>query len=115
MTRIKRGVLKRKRRKKIIKKAKGFVSHRKTNFRAAMEALLHAGDHAIEGRKQRKREFRRLWNVRIGAAVAESNLSYSRFIALLKKNKIALNRKMLAELAARKPEMFRQVVAEATK
>jgi len=113
MTRVKRGVAKRARRKKIIKQAKGFQSHRKTNFRAAMEAVLHAGNHSFRGRKQRKRDFRRLWNVRIGAAAKETGTSYSRLIGRLSANKIELNRKMLAELAATKPEVFKKVIEEA--
>ena len=115
MTRIKRGVAKRARRKKIIKRAKGYISHRKTNFRAAIEALLHAGPHAIRGRKQKKRDFRRLWNVRIGAGAKAEGISYSKFIGALKKNKIQLNRKMLAELAATKPEIFKKIAEEAGK
>lgn len=113
MTRIKRGVFKRARRKKIIKRAKGYISHRKTNYRAAMEAVMHAGMHAIRGRKERKRDFRQLWNIRINAGARENGLSYSKFLAGLKKNKIELNRKMLAELAAVHPEVFKKVVEEA--
>jgi len=114
MTRIKRGVQKRARRKKIIKRAKGFISHRKTNYRAAMEAVMHAGMHAIRGRKERKRDFRKLWNIRINAAAREEGISYSQLIGKLAKEKIALNRKMLSELAIQKPEVFRQI-AEAAK
>lgn len=112
MTRIKRGVQKRARRKKIIKRAKGYISHRKTNFRAAQEAMLHAGKHAYVGRKERKREFRKLWNIRVNAAARENGLPYSRFINALKQQNIALNRKMLAELAVREPEVFRKIVEE---
>lgn len=112
MTRIKRGVQKRARRKKIIKLAKGYISHRKTNYRAALEAVMHAGMHAIRGRKERKRDFRRLWNIRISAGAMELGLSYSRLMAALKKNQVALNRKMLSELAATKPEVFRKIVEE---
>lgn len=110
MTRIKRGVAKRARRKKIIKRAKGFISHRKTNYRAAMEAMMHAGMHAIRGRKQKKRDFRNLWNIRINAGARELGISYSKLMGALKKNQIVLNRKMLAELAATKPEIFKKIV-----
>ena len=110
MTRIKRGVQKRARRKKIIKLAKGYISHRKTNFRAAMEAVLHAGKHAYRGRKLRKRDFRRLWQVRVNAGARENGLSYSRLMGALRKSNITLNRKMLSELAAREPEAFKKVV-----
>ena len=110
MTRIKRSVAKRARRKKIIKRAKGYISHRKTNYRAAMEAMMHAGMHAIRGRKERKRDFRTLWNIRVNAGARELGVSYSKLMGSLKKNKIELNRKMLAELAVREPEVFRKVV-----
>lgn len=110
MTRIKRGVQKRARRKKIIRRAKGYISHRKTNFRAAMEAVMHAGKHAYEGRRLKKRDFRRLWQVRVGAGARENGLSYSRLINALKKQNIALNRKMLSELAAREPAVFKKLV-----
>ena len=110
MTRIKRGVQKRARRKKIIKRAKGYISHRKTNFRAAMEAVMHAGKHAIRGRKEKKRNFRRLWNIRINAGARELGLSYSKLLGELKKQNVAINRKMLAELAATQPDIFKQIV-----
>ncbi|TSA45542.1 50S ribosomal protein L20 [bacterium] len=110
MTRIKRGVYKRARRKKIIKRAKGFISHRKTNFRAAMEAVMHAGKHAIRGRKERKRDFRQLWSIRINAGARELDTTYSKLMGALKKKNIGLNRKMLAELAATKPEVFKKIV-----
>lgn len=113
MTRVKRGVTKRARRKKVIGRAKGFLSHRKTNFRAANEALMHAGMHAIRGRHQKKRDFRRLWNTRVGAGAKELGTSYSRLMGALKKNQIALNRKMLSEIAATKPEVFKKIVEAA--
>lgn len=113
MTRIKRGVAKRARRKKIIKQAKGYISHRKTNYRAAMEAILHAGMHQIRGRKQKKRDMRALWNIRIAAAAKQNGLSYSRLLGSLKKQGIGLNRKMLSELAIREPEVFKRIIAEA--
>jgi large subunit ribosomal protein L20 len=110
MTRIKRGVAKRARRKKIIQRAKGFRSHRKTNYRAALEGLMHAGMHAISGRKDRKNDFRRLWNVRISAAAQELGTSYSQLMGKLAKSKVGLNRKMLSELALTKPEVFKKIV-----
>ena len=109
MTRVKRGVIKRARRKKVIKRAKGFVSHRKTNFRAANEALMHAGKHAYIGRRLRKRDFRRLWNTRISAGAVQLETSYSKLMGQLRKANVTLNRKMLSELAARHPEIFKQV------
>ena len=112
MTRIKRGVFKRARKKKIIKRAKGFQSHRKTNYRAALEGVMHAGLHATRGRHERKSDFRQLWQVRINAAAREHGLSYSRLMAALRKNKIELNRKVLSELAIREPEVFAKIVKE---
>ena len=111
MTRVKRSVQKRARRKKIIKRAKGFISHRKTNFRAANEAVWHAGKHAYRGRKQKKRNFRKLWQIRIGAAAQGMDISYSKLMGGLKKANVVLNRKMLSELAVRYPEVFEKVVA----
>ena len=115
MTRVKRGVQKRARRKKIISRAKGFISHRKTNFRAANEAVWHAGKHAYRGRKLKKRNFRRLWQTRIGAASKDLEISYSKLMGGLKKAGVTLNRKMLSELAARYPEVFKQVASQVKK
>src|ERR1700687_4766782 len=103
MPRVKRGVNAHKHREKTLKQTKGFRWGRKSKERAAKEALLHAWSEAFRGRKQKKRDFRALWNVRINAGVREHGLSYSKFIAGLKKNKIGLNRKMLAELADSEP------------
>lgn len=112
MTRIKRGVQKRARRKKIIKLAKGYISHRKTNFRAAKEAVWHAGKHAYFGRKLKKRNFRRLWNTRLNAAARTFGISYSKLIHQLHNHKILLNRKMLSELAIQKPQVFAKIIEE---
>lgn len=76
-----------------------------------MEAMMHAGKHAYRGRKERKRNFRRLWNIRINAGARELGLSYSKLLGELKKQNVAINRKMLAELAATKPEVFKEIVA----
>jgi large subunit ribosomal protein L20 len=111
MPRVKRGVIANKRRRNVLKQTKGFRWGRKSKERAAKEALLHAGAHAFRGRKEKKRNFRTLWNVKIGAAVREQGMSYSRFIDALKKNKIELDRKVLADLAENEPEIFKKVVA----
>lgn len=111
MTRVKRGVVANRKREKILAQTKGFKWRRKTNERAAKEALVHAWSHAFRGRKQRKRDARTLWNVKIGAAARESDTNYSKLIASLKKNKVGLNRKMLAELAENHPEIFKKVIA----
>ena len=111
MPRVKRGVNANKRRSKVLKNTKGFRWGRKSKERAAKEALLHAWTHAFRGRKEKKRVFRQLWNVKINAAVREEGMNYSKLIAALKKKKIALDRKILADLAEHEPEVFKKVVA----
>jgi large subunit ribosomal protein L20 len=111
MTRVKRGIVAHKRREKVLRAAKGYKWGRKSKERAAHDALLHAWTHAFRGRKEKKREFRRLWNVKISAGAREHGLSYSTFIAALKKHKIELDRKILADLAEHEPEVFAKVVA----
>lgn len=100
MTRIKRGNVARKRRKKILKLAKGFRGSHSKLFRTAKQQVLKALKYSYVGRKNKKRYFRRLWIVRINAAVRLYNINYSQFICFLKKINIALNRKMIAQLAA---------------
>lgn len=112
MTRVKRGTIATKKRKKILKYTKGFKWGRKSKERAAKEALLHAWTHAFQGRKEKKRNYRRLWNVKIDAAVKEQGLSYSKFIGALKVAKVTLDRKSLADLAEHQPEIFNQIVAK---
>jgi large subunit ribosomal protein L20 len=111
MTRVKRGVIANKRRKKVLKYTKGFRWGRKSKERAAKEALLHAWEHAFRGRKEKKRNFRALWNVQINAAVRPEGLNYNRFISGLKKKNIALDRKVLADLAEHDPAVFKKIVA----
>lgn len=111
MTRVKRGVVAHRRRERVLAQTKGFRWRRKTNERTASEALVHAWAHAFRGRKQRKRDYRTLWNVKIGAAARENDTTYSKLIAALKKNKITLNRKMLADLAENHQEIFKKVIA----
>ncbi len=110
MTRVKRGVQKRKRKKKIIKQAKGFKWGRKSKYRAAKEALMHAWTYSYRDRRTKKRDFRRLWQIRINAACRQEGISYSKFINALKKNKIELDRKTLATLAKDHPEIFKKIV-----
>ena len=110
MTRVKRSVAKRKRKKKIIKQAKGYKWSRKSKYRAAKEALMHAWTYAYRDRRTKKRDFRRLWQIRINAACRQEGISYSKFINALKKNKIELDRKILAELAKDHPEIFKKIV-----
>ena len=115
MTRIKRGVAAHKRRKNVLKRAKGFENRRSTNFPAAREALLHADKYAYRDRRNKKRDFRALWLIRLNAALRENGISYSKFAGDLKKAKIELNRKMLSELAYAAPETFAMLVKEVVK
>jgi len=106
MPRIKRGVASRARRKKVLKEAKGYYGARSRTFKVAKQAVIKAGQYAYRDRRQRKRQFRRLWIVRINAAAAEHGLSYSRFINGLKKSSIEVDRKVLADLAMHEKEAF---------
>jgi large subunit ribosomal protein L20 len=111
MTRIKRGVAAHKRRKYILKRTKGFTNRRRTNAIAAREALLHADSYAYSHRRLKKRDFKKLWSIRINAAAREHGMNFSNFLGQLRKQKIALNKKMLSELAVRNPIAFEAVVA----
>lgn len=111
MTRIKRGVAAHKRRKYFLKRAKGFTNRRRTNAIAAKEALLHADSYAYAHRRLRKRDMRKLWTIRTNAAAREQGVSFSRLMGALRKQKVGLNKKMLAELAVRDPRAFEAVVA----
>jgi len=113
MPRTKTGTVRRKRHKKILKETKGYEGTRSRLFKRAHTAYLRAGEHAFAGRKQRKRDIRKLWIQRINAALNPFELPYSKFIHLLKEKKVHLNRKMLAELAVRDPEAFGKVVETA--
>lgn len=114
MPRVKRGVISLKRRRRILKLAKGYRFARSKKERAAREAISHAGRHAFAHRRKKKGDFRRLWNVKIGAAVRPFGLSYSRFIGRLKKKGVDLDRKILAGLAQNQPAIFHQIVKEVT-
>lgn len=110
MTRVKRGTTSMKRRRKILAKAKGYRFGRSTKERQAKEAVIHAGVHAFNHRRDKKGDFRRLWQIKINSAVRQFDLSYSKFINLLKKNKVGIDRKILAELAEHNPDSFKRVV-----
>jgi large subunit ribosomal protein L20 len=110
MVRIKRGKIAHKRRKYLLKFAKGFRWGRKSKYRAAKEALLHAWTHAYRGRKEKKRNFRKLWQTQINAACRSLGLNYQRLIHLLRERKIELDRKILAQLAREKPKIFQKIV-----
>ena len=111
MTRIKRGVAAHKRRKYFLKRTKGFTNRRRTNAIAAKEALLHADSYAYSHRRLRKRDFKKLWTIRVNAAAREQGLSFSKLMGSLRKQKVGLNKKMLAELAIRNPKAFEAVVS----
>lgn len=112
MPRVKRGKIAHKKREKLLHYTKGFKWGRKSKEKAAKEALLHAWSHAFRGRKEKKRNFRSLWQVKINAASRVNDLTYSKFIALLKKENIKLDRKILADIAENHPEMFKKLVTE---
>ncbi|MGF1523816.1 MAG: 50S ribosomal protein L20 [Leptolyngbyaceae cyanobacterium] len=115
MARVKRGNVARKRRKKILKLAKGFRGSHSKLFRTANQQVMKALRYAYRDRRRRKRDFRRLWITRINAAARLHGLSYSRLIGQLKKANIEINRKMLAQMAVLDPEGFTQVVEIASK
>lgn len=110
MPRVKRGKIHLKKRRSLLKKTKGFKWGRKKQVRLAKTAVKKAGVHAYRGRKEKKRTNRQLWQVKLNAAVHQYDLSYSKFIDLLKKNKIELDRKVLAELAEKQPKVFEAIV-----
>lgn len=115
MSRVKRGIVSRKRHKRIIKKAKGFWGQRKNVFRRANETLLRAMRFSYVGRKLKKREYRGLFISRISAACKSSGINYSGFVNKMKTLKIGLNRKMLSQLAIFEPKAFAELVAMAKK
>jgi large subunit ribosomal protein L20 len=106
MPRVKRSVAGRKKRRDVLKQAKGYYSARGKHYRAAREQLLHSGVYAYRDRRARKGDFRRLWIQRINAAARLNGLSYSRFISGLREAGVEVDRKMLAELAVNEPEAF---------
>ncbi len=110
MSRVKKGVNALKSRKNILRKVKGYRFARSKKERAANEAIFHAGTYAFAHRRDKKGDFRRLWNVRMSALLKENGMSYSKFIPALKKANIALDRKILAELAMNHPETFKKIL-----
>jgi len=115
MVRVKRGKPARKKRKKLLKKVKGFRWGRKSKYRLAKDALRHAWTHSYRDRKRKKREFRKLWQTQINAACRKLGLSYSKFIHGLKEKKIELDRKILADLAKNHLDIFEKIVEEIKK
>lgn len=115
MARVKRGKTAHKRRKKVLKHTKGFRWERKSKYKAAKEALMHAWKYAYRDRRVKKREFRKLWQIQINAALGQQDLSYSLFIHGLKEKKIEIDRKILADLAKNQPHIFKKIVEETKK
>jgi large subunit ribosomal protein L20 len=115
MTRVKGGPRARQRHKKVLKLAKGYRGTRSKTFKRANEPVLRAGEHAFAGRKQRRRDLRRLWIARLSGALTKYEINYSTFIKGLKDAKIELNRKMLSEMAIHDPKAFEKVVLEVKK
>ncbi len=113
MPRVKRGVVSRARRKKVLKQAKGYHGQRSRSFRVAKQAVIKAGQYAYRDRRQKKRQFRALWIIRINAQAREHGLTYGRFISGLKKAEIELDRKVLADLALNEKEAFGALAARA--
>ena len=110
MSRVKRGTTAHKRRKRLLKHTKGFRWGRKSKYRAAKEALMHAWTYAYRDRKTKKREFRKLWQIQINAASRQQGLPYNKLISGLKQKKIELNRKILADLGRNHAEIFEKIV-----
>jgi len=113
MTRVKRGVLKTKSRRNVLKMTKGYRLNRRNKEAAAIEALMHAGANAFAHRRDKKGDFRTLWNVRINAMLRENGSTYSKFISALTKKSIQINRKMLSVMAQENSETFKRIMAQA--
>ena len=110
MARVKNGAVTKARHKKVLKEAKGYFGSKHRLYKTAKEQLMHSGQYAYRDRKQKKREFRKLWITRINAACRENGISYSRFIEGLNKAGVEVNRKMLSEIAINDPKMFAEFV-----
>lgn len=115
MPRVKTGVVRRRRHKKVLKATKGYYGSRSKLFKRANEAFIRAGEHAFAGRKLRKRDMKKLWIIRLNAALKELGISYSVFINKLNKSNIEVDRKVLSELAVNKQEVFKAIVEKISK
>ncbi len=115
MARVKGGRMAQKRRRNILDEVKGYKLQRSKKKRVAREAIYHAQLHAFNHRKDKKGDFRRLWTVRINAALATHGIKYSRFIKMLKDKNVMLDRKVLSSIAIENPEAFNRVVAQVAK
>lgn len=112
MTRVKKGVNALKTRRNVLKRVKGYRFGRSKKEAAAYEAIVHAGNYAFAHRRDKKGDMRKLWNIKINAALEPMNMSYSKFIGALKKNNISIDRKILATLAEEKPEIFAKIAKQ---
>ena len=110
MPRVKRGTIAHKKREKLLKKSKGYKWSRKSKERAAKEALLHGLSRKFKGRKEKKRNYRALWQVQINAAARMNGTKYSELIGLMKKANVKIDRKILADLAQNEPEVFKKII-----
>ena len=110
MARVKNGAVTKARHKKVLKQAKGYFGSKHRLYKTAKEQLMHSGQYAFRDRKQKKRDFRKLWITRINAACRQNDISYSRFIEGLTKAGVEVNRKMLSEIAISNPEAFTELV-----
>lgn len=115
MAHIKRGIVSKRKHKKLLELTKGYRGLRNRATKQAHEAILHAGAYAYHGRKTKKRTFRALWNVRISEAAKQEGLSYSKLMDKLKKSQIELDRKILSNLVVEDIETFKKILAEAKK
>ena len=115
MARVKGAMMTRKRRKKVLKLAKGFYGSKSKHFKMAKQQVMKSGNYAFAGRRQKKRDFRRLWIARINAACRPQGINYSSFMNGLKKAGLELNRKMLSEMAIHDPKSFSELVEVAKK
>jgi large subunit ribosomal protein L20 len=109
--RVKTGTVRHQHHKKVLSQAKGFWMTRHKRYKVAHQAVMHSGNYAYEGRRIRRRDMRKLWIIRLNAALKPFEIRYSTFINLMKTKKVELNRKMLTELAINQPDTFKSIVA----
>ncbi len=110
MSRVKTGVVRHRKHKKILKRAKGYWGKRSKSFRIAQQTLLNAADYSYRDRRDKKNDFRRLWIVRINAAARLEGMTYSTFISGLRKAGVEINRKVIADLAVKEPQAFKKLI-----
>ena len=110
MSRVKTGVVRHRKHKKVLKRAKGYWGKRSKSFRIAQQTLLNAADYSYRDRRDKKNDFRRLWIVRINAAARLEGMTYSTFMSGLRRAGVEINRKIIADLAVRKPEAFKKLI-----